>query len=266
MPDSYVLGNQKSEIERLDLQATFFEPFAREALQKAGIARGMKCLDVGCGSGSVTRLMADMVGPEGRVTGVDVDDKYLQYCKSINTHAHVNFMHQDICSATQSGAYDIAFSRFMFVHLKDPRSAVRAMKDQVKNGGRVIIQELDHSEDSWLCHPHEECVNMLREAFVNLVKKTGGDPLSGRKLYKMLVDESLDARVECFSPCLMMGREPHCSLGWRIAESLKPQILQQGLMTEKEYGKLYADLKSLADKNDYFVTYARFFSVIGYKK
>lgn len=262
----YVLGNQKSEIERLDLQASFFEPFAREALQKAGIGEGMKCLDVGCGSGSVTRLMADMVGAKGHVTGMDVDAKYLQYCKSINTSPHVNFVNRDISSATPSGAYDIAFSRFMFVHLKDPKSAVKAMKDQVRNGGRVIIQELDHSEDSWLCHPHEQCVDLLREAFVTLVKKTGGDPLSGRKLYKMLVDESLDARVECFSPCLMMGKEPYCSLGWRIAESLKPQILQQGLMSEQEYGKLYADLKNLAGKKDYFVTYARFFSVIGYKK
>lgn len=262
----YVLGNKKSEIARLDLQASFFEPFTRDALQKASIKKGMKGLDVGCGSGSVTRLIADMVGAEGAVTGMDVDDKYLQYCRSINKHPHVNFVHQDICSAAQNGKHDISFSRFMFVHLKDPQCAVRAMKEQLKDGGTVIIQELDHSEDSWLCHPHEECVDMLRDSFVTLVKKTGGDPLAGRKLYKMLVDESLDARVDCFSPCLMMGREPYCSLGWRIAESLKPQILQQELMTEKEYGKMYTGLKSLAGKRDHFVTYARFFSVIGYKK
>lgn len=266
MSDRYVLGNQKSEIDRLDIQASFFEPFARETIQKAGIKRGMKCLDVGCGSGSVTRLLADMVGSEGKVVGIDVDDKYIQYCESINTSSHVKFVHQDICSAAaQDGAYDIVFSRFMFVHLKDPRSAVRAMKEQVKKGGRVIIQELDHSEDSWLCYPHEECVNILREAFIALVKKSGGDPLSGRRLYKMLVDESLDSRVECSSPCLMMGHEPYCSLGWRIAESLKPQILLHKLMTEKEYERLYTELKRLAGKKDHFVTYARFFSVIGYK-
>lgn len=264
MSDRYVLGNQKSEIDRLDIQASFFEPFAREAFQKAGIEKGMRCLDVGCGSGSVTRLMAEMVGAKGNVVGVDIDDKYLQYCKSMNTNPRIKFVHQDICLATQTRAYDVAFSRFMFVHLKDPRNAVRSMKEQVKEGGRVIIQELDHSADSWLCYPYEECVNVLREAFVALVKKSGSDPLSGRKLYKMLVDESLDARVECFSPCLMMGHEPYCSLGWRIAESLKPQILQHGLMTEKEYNRLYAELKSLAGKKDHFVTYARFFSVTGF--
>lgn len=264
MSDSYVLGNQKSEIERLDIQAAFFEPFARDVLLKAGIREGMTCMDIGCGSGSVSRLMHTIVGRKGSVTGMDIDEKYLQYCRSINSSPNVSFVNDDICSTSHLGGdVDIAFSRFMFVHLKDPQGAVRAMKRQVKKGGKVVIQELDHSPDSWLCYPDDDSVNMLREAFVTLVRKSGGDPLAGRKLYKMAVDESLDAGVECYSPCLMMGNEPHCSLGWRIADSLKPAILQYGLLDEKEYEKLSQDLKKLSKKKDSFVTYARFFSVIG---
>lgn len=271
MSDSYVLGNRKSEIERLDIQASFFEPFSRDALLKAGIGKGMNCADVGSGSGSVTRLMAQIVGTEGHVTGIDVDDNYLQYCRTVNTFPNVRFVHQDILSPSPSpsqakgGEFDLAFSRFMFVHLKDPKQAVRAMKDMVRDGGTVIIQELDHSPDSWLSHPHEESVDTLREAFVTLVRKSGGDPLAGRKLYKMAVEESLHASVECYAPCLMMGNEPLCSLGWRIADSLKPAILQHGVMKESEYDKMFRDLKQLSRKKDSFVTYARFFSVIGKK-
>lgn len=265
MSDSYVLGNRKSEIERLDIQASFFEPFSRDALSKAGIREGMNCADIGSGSGSVTRLMAQMVGKSGHVTGIDIDDNYLEYCRTINTFPNVNFIHQDISQANGSG-FDIAFSRFMFVHLKNPRQAVKAMKDMVRDGGTVIIQELDHSPDSWLSHPHEESVDTLREAFVTLVRKSGGDPLAGRKLYKMAVEESLQASVECYAPCLMMGGEPLCSLGWRIADSLKPAILQNNVMKESEYDKMFRDLKQLAGKKDSFVTYARFFSVIGKKR
>ncbi|AIF82939.1 methylase involved in ubiquinone/menaquinone biosynthesis [Candidatus Nitrososphaera evergladensis SR1] len=267
MADSYVLGNRKSEIERLDIQASFFEPFSRDALLKAGIRRGMDCADVGSGSGSVTRLMAQMVGKEGHVTGVDIDDNYLQYCRTVNTFPNVDFIHQDIISSLQekSDKFDLAFSRFMFVHLKDPKQAVKAMKGMVRDGGTVVIQELDHSPDSWLSHPHEECVDTLREAFVTLVRKSGGDPLAGRKLYKMAVEESLHASVECYAPCLMMGNEPLCSLGWRIADSLKPAILQHGVMKESEYERMFSDLKQLSKKKDSFVTYARFFSVIGKK-
>ena len=84
-------------------------------------------------------------------------------------------------------------------------------------------------------------------------------------MYKMLVDESLETSVECYSPCLMMGCGPHSSLGWRIADSLKPMILQHGLMKESEYEKMFRDLEKLSKKKDSFVTYARFFSVIGQK-
>jgi hypothetical protein len=50
-----------------------------------------------------------------------------------------------------------------------------------------------------------------------------------------------------------------------VAESIKPLILQQGLLSEKEYKELQSDLRQLAKRKDSFVTYARFFSVIGRK-
>jgi hypothetical protein len=80
-----------------------------------------------------------------------------------------------------------------------------------------------------------------------------------------MVEESLEASVECNSPCLQMGHEPYSTLGWRIAESLKPQILSYNLLSEGEYKKLYDGLKLLSNDKKSFITYARFFSVIGRK-
>ena len=98
-----------------------------------------------------------------------------------------------------------------------------------------------------------------------MVRKLGGDPLAGRKIYSLMVEESLDANVECNSPCLLMGHEPYNTLGWRIAESLKPQIQSYGLLNEQEYDKLHRELKRLSTDKKSFITYARFFSVIGRK-
>jgi 2-polyprenyl-3-methyl-5-hydroxy-6-metoxy-1,4-benzoquinol methylase len=61
----YVLGNLAKEIKRLEIQAGLFGPLSREALVKAGIKKGMRCVDIGCGSGSVTRMMSDIVGRSG---------------------------------------------------------------------------------------------------------------------------------------------------------------------------------------------------------
>jgi hypothetical protein len=96
-----------------------------------------------------------------------------------------------------------------------------------------------------------------------LIRKAGGDPLAGRKLYKLLVDESLNTSMEIYSPCILMGKEPYSSLGWQLAESLKLQILNHGLQTAQEYAKMYVALKKLAKDTGSFVGYSRFFSVLG---
>jgi SAM-dependent methyltransferase len=70
MEEGYILGNQDCEITGLQTQAAFFEPITKQTLLKAGLKKDMSCIDIGCGSGSVTRLMADMVGDNGYVVGM----------------------------------------------------------------------------------------------------------------------------------------------------------------------------------------------------
>ena len=50
----YALGHSEQELDRLSRQAEIFEPFTRQLLRQAGISRGMRVLDVGCGSGDVS--------------------------------------------------------------------------------------------------------------------------------------------------------------------------------------------------------------------
>jgi ubiquinone/menaquinone biosynthesis C-methylase UbiE len=262
----YILGNRDSEITRLEMQATLFEPLTKQTLLNAGLKEGMRCIDIGCGTGSVTRLMANLVGKTGRVVGVDIDNRYLQYCnRNINSRQNIEFVHDDICKSQLDSEerFDIVYSRFMFHHLTDRREAVRSMKRLTKKGGIIMIQDLDHAPGSWLCYPENKAINTLRKVYVALIKKGGGDPLVGRKLYKLLVDDSLNANVDCFSPCILMGQESYSSLGWQLAESIKPHILEQGLQSEQEYYKMYEGLRTLAKDKGSFVTYARLFSALG---
>lgn len=266
MAGRYILGNRDSEITRLEMQATLFEPLTKQTLLNAGLKEGMRCIDIGCGTGSVTRLMANLVGKAGRVVGVDIDKRYLQYCnRNINSRQNIEFVHDDICKSQLDSEerFDIVYSRFMFHHLTYRREAVRSMKRLTKKGGIIMIQDLDHAPGSWLCYPENKAINTLRKVYVALIKKGGGDPLVGRKLYKLLVDDSLNANVDCFSPCILMGQEPYSSLGWQLAESIKPHILEQGLQSENEYYKMYKGLRTLAKDKGSFVTYARLFSALG---
>jgi ubiquinone/menaquinone biosynthesis C-methylase UbiE len=67
----YALGHTEQELDRLSRQAEIFEPFTRQLLQQAGIGKGMRILDVGCGSGDVSFLASELVGPSGWVIGAD---------------------------------------------------------------------------------------------------------------------------------------------------------------------------------------------------
>jgi ubiquinone/menaquinone biosynthesis C-methylase UbiE len=265
--EEYILGNSSSEIKRLEVQAALFEPLTKQTLLNAGLKKGMSCIDIGCGSGSVSRLMARIVGRTGRTLGVDTDDRYLQYCRQRNSalKQDAEFIFHDICKGPldDNEEFDIVYARFLFQHLRDIRQAVRSMKHMIKKSGTVLIQDLDHAPGSWLCYPDNEAFNMLREVYVALIIKAGGDPIAGRKLYKLLLDESMDVSVECYSPCILMGQEPFSSLGWQLAESLRPQISKYALLNQDEFSKMDEGLKKLANDRGSFVAYSRFFSVLG---
>src|SRR5215469_8577985 len=70
-PSRYALGHGADELDRIINNARYFGDLTEHVLHLAGLAHGMRVLDVGCGPGEVTFLAARLVGPEGTVIGVD---------------------------------------------------------------------------------------------------------------------------------------------------------------------------------------------------
>ena len=74
----YAFGRSRAEYDRLIEQAELFRPLTERMLLAAGIKGGMHVLDVGCGVGDVTFLVATLMGREGSVVGVDLDAEALK--------------------------------------------------------------------------------------------------------------------------------------------------------------------------------------------
>ena len=72
-PDGYVHARDDDEYQRLRSQAAMWRGATETLLDRRGLKPGMSCLDVGAGPGLVMRLMADRVGPDGTVTGLEAD-------------------------------------------------------------------------------------------------------------------------------------------------------------------------------------------------
>ncbi|HET7447040.1 MAG TPA: class I SAM-dependent methyltransferase [Methyloceanibacter sp.] len=71
----YILGHSPHELRRLILQAEILRPITERLLKEAGIKLGMRVLDLGCGTGDVAMLAAELVGPKGDVVGIDRSDE-----------------------------------------------------------------------------------------------------------------------------------------------------------------------------------------------
>src|ERR1035438_10040455 len=74
--ENYVIRGGKEGYDRLKILSTILETSTSKLFRRLGVAPGMRCLDVGCGSGDVTMLLAGCVKETGKVEGWDIDE----YC------------------------------------------------------------------------------------------------------------------------------------------------------------------------------------------
>ncbi len=112
------------------------------ALDRLGIGPGWSCADVGAGGGDVSVALAEIVGRDGRVYAVDSDPA------ARDEVAEAAAAHSQVLAVTQAGedlrlpeAVDLAFCRFLLLHVIDPAVVLARMAAAVKPGGWVVAQE-----------------------------------------------------------------------------------------------------------------------------
>src|ERR1043165_6096275 len=66
-------GDERTERERLAAIQAYQDPPTIAHLTAAGVSAGWRCLDVGAGGGSITRWLAERVGPTGTVLATDIE-------------------------------------------------------------------------------------------------------------------------------------------------------------------------------------------------
>ena len=112
------------------------------ALERLGLDEGWTCVDVGAGGGDVSVALAQVVGRRGRVYAVDVDPRRRDEIASLAAaHAQVLALSQAGEELTLPELVDLAFCRFLLLHVPDPLLVLRRMAAAVKPGGWVVVQE-----------------------------------------------------------------------------------------------------------------------------
>jgi SAM-dependent methyltransferase len=130
------------ELDRLRCLETRYDAVTRERLERLGPLHGASCLEVGAGAGSVTRMLADAVGPTGAVVALDLDLRFLRDLDIPNvTVRQHNVMTDDL----EQGTYDLVHCRALLLHLSDPMLALRRMVSALRPGGLLLVEDADFS-------------------------------------------------------------------------------------------------------------------------
>jgi len=147
-PDGYIHARNAAEYERLRDQALLWQRASEEVLDRIGLKPGMNCLDVGSGPGAVMRLMGNRVGPQGHVTGIEIDGALgAQALADLRAQGGAQFelIAANVLEldAVPGGPFDLTFCRLFLMHMQDPVAVLEKMLFWTKPGGTVAAQEFD---------------------------------------------------------------------------------------------------------------------------
>jgi ubiquinone/menaquinone biosynthesis C-methylase UbiE len=184
-PDGYVHTRDAKEYQRLRDQARMWEEATAHVLAAVGLGPGMSCLDVGSGPGAVMRLMADRVGPEGRVTGIEIDGALAaEALQDLRREGGAEFeqITADLLKLDEpAGApFDLTFCRLVLMQMRDPVAILEKISAWTKPGGVVVAQEFDFG--SIAVEPTCPAMGEFNRLFEGVFRGHGRNMRAGRQL------------------------------------------------------------------------------------
>jgi SAM-dependent methyltransferase len=243
---AYALEHTPQEYERLRVQARVWEAATGRLLDQVGLGPGATCLDAGCGPGETMRLMAERVGPAGRVLGIDADP--VLGAMTLATlrdagHGQCYFQAQDLTAGQPipGAPFDLVYARLLLVHLPDRAAVLARLWDAVAPGGYLVVQDYDAGTFGVL--PELPSFAEMTRVMIGTFQAAGADVRTGALLPRLFVQAGagipdgtdVTGRVEP----LGAGGRAYAENAYR---SLLPAALAHGITTEADSAAMLAEL------------------------
>src|SRR5258708_6232147 len=208
---------------------------------------GMRCVDVGCGGGDVTLELARRVGPDGAVLGIDMDEVKLELARQSAVGAgltNIEFRAMNVYEWTAEMMYDIVYCRFVLQHLSRPLDVLRSMWAGVAVGGAIVVEDADF--EGSFCDPPNASFDFWVDAYQRVLKRHGGDPLTGRKMTRLFRDAGIpEPEVTVAQRAYRTGEAK--SLPYLTVEATRDAIVAEGIATDDEVDAALRGLAAVAD-------------------
>ena len=169
-------------VNRQETWDVVLAPISAATIERAGVRPGERIVDIGCGCGATTIELGRLVGPAGRVLGLDISAPMLaRAIDRLPPGLPVGFVQADAMTHPFArGGFDLLFSRFGVMFFAEPARAFTNLRSALRPGGRLVFACFrTPKENPWMMAP-------LQAAYEHVppLPKVGPDdpgPFSDRK-------------------------------------------------------------------------------------
>ena len=185
---SYLFKDTERAARRLQIVADVFAFSSRPFLQAVVDAAPELAVDLGCGPGYTTRLLAE-VTQCSQAIGLDSSEHFLSLARMI-APAHLSFVRHDVTQIPfPTGPCDLIFCRLLLTHLQDPLSVLERWGTQLRPQGLLLVEEVE-----WIQTEHPLLRRYL-EIQAALFRQQANELYIGPKLQQHQVDDGLKRRL-----------------------------------------------------------------------
>lgn len=258
---TYAIVGGESGASRLEVLARIMWPETERLLTLAGLASGMRCLDIGCGTGAVTRRLTELT--QVSAVGIDMDPTAIDVARSLaSTHdTATNFFEGRVEALGVDDAFDLAYGRFILGHVQDPLAVLRAMTLAVVPGGLVVVEDVNMPVQH--CYPSHWAFERYVELFVEAVAQMGADAALGPKLVSLFERAGLRSIRARIATPLLHERRVEKHIGSMTLRSIRDALVAHGIASAGEIEEVAQALEAFEARPDTLLTTAQVFQVWG---
>jgi len=225
MSDYILPHDLEGERQRLALMSELLDPLQRSFLKKLGLRSGWRCLEVGCGNGSISRWQAERVGPDGVAVASDLDLRYVAGMRAANLEIRQLNILED---AVEEGRYDLVTARAILHHLASPEKAIQNMCAALKPGGVLLSIEPDMLPAT---AGEPESMRHFWQGWLKWSASVGINYFIGRTMPAMLASAGLTAIGAEGDTAIYNGGSPWASYWVQTIRELHGKLFESGCLT-----------------------------------
>jgi ubiquinone/menaquinone biosynthesis C-methylase UbiE len=213
------------------------DEFTQRLLIDGGIKKGMRVLDVGCGTGDLSVMASEIAGDSGEVIGIDISGNALTAARNAIEEkgiSNVKFVQADITELPEPeniGTFDAIIGRRVLMYLHNAAQSINRLLTYLTANGRLIFQESDCMASS-LCTQSMPLHTEVQAWIWDTVAREGGNVHIGRQLYSIMRSAKLKI-LQLRAEAILHTYESGSDLGW-VAKMMAPRMISCGVVTAEE--------------------------------